>query len=168
AISTRRSLKITTRCHSVRSRRSPEVRSRQLSEVARFRLAMRVPSLVERISGSRPRLPTRITLLTLPAMGSLSYPLTLGNLRVVRLGRILSSRADVPTLFLSPLSTGPAGRFDYPGVRAAHRMEGFTTEGSETVRRIFPADRAAFGRANQSHGLTASVVNTLFLTSCGL
>jgi len=33
---------------------------------------MRVPSLVERISGSRPRLPTRITLLTLPAMGSLS------------------------------------------------------------------------------------------------
>src|SRR5947207_15066855 len=63
---------MTTRCHSVRSRRSPEVRSRQLSEVARFRLAMRVPSLVERISGSRPRLPTRITLLTLPAMGSLS------------------------------------------------------------------------------------------------
>src|SRR5438552_12418191 len=63
---------MTTRCHSVRSRRSPETRSRQLSEVARFRLAMRVPSLVERISGSRPRLPTRMTLLTLPAMGSLS------------------------------------------------------------------------------------------------
>jgi hypothetical protein len=46
-------------------------------------------------------------------------------------------------------------------------MEGFTT-GSETVRRIFPADRAAFGRANQSHGLTASVVKTLFLMGFGL
>src|SRR5271169_5351405 len=67
---TRLSLKITTRCHSVRSLRSPELRSRQLSEVARLRLAIRVPSLVERISGSRPRLPTRMTLLTLPAMGS--------------------------------------------------------------------------------------------------
>src|SRR5205807_17336 len=41
----------------------------------RFRLAMRRPSPVERISGSRPRLPTRITLLTLPAMGSLSCQL---------------------------------------------------------------------------------------------
>src|SRR5438067_6933827 len=79
AISTSRSLMLTTRCHWVRSLRSPELRSRQLSEVARFRLAMRVPSLVERISGSRPRLPTRITLLTLPAMGSLSYPFDSGQ-----------------------------------------------------------------------------------------
>src|SRR5262249_1544960 len=76
---------MTTRCHSVRSRRSPEVRSRQLSEVARFRLAMRVPSLVERISGSRPRLPTRMTLLTLPAMGSLSNPF--GSCRFAVYGR---------------------------------------------------------------------------------
>src|SRR5882672_1461516 len=63
-----RSLKTTTRCHSVFSRRSPEFLSRQLSEVARERLATRVPSCVLRISGSRPRLPTRMTLLTLPAM----------------------------------------------------------------------------------------------------
>src|SRR4029077_10472105 len=70
AISARRSLKITTPCHSVRSLRSPDTRSRQLSEVAAARLAMRMPSWVERSSGSRPRLPIRITLLTLPAIGS--------------------------------------------------------------------------------------------------
>src|SRR5205807_4701768 len=61
---------MTTRCHSVRSLRSPEFLSRQLSEVASDRLAIRIPSWVERISGSRPRLPTRITLLMLPAIGS--------------------------------------------------------------------------------------------------
>src|ERR1041385_5535343 len=66
-----RSLNTTTRCHSVRSRRSPLLLSRQLSEVASDRLATRVPSWVERISGSRPRLPTRMTLLTLPAIASL-------------------------------------------------------------------------------------------------
>src|SRR5205085_8016298 len=70
ATSASRSLKITTRCHSVRSLRSPDILSRQLSEVATARLAIRIPSCVERISGSRPRLPTRITLLMLPAIGS--------------------------------------------------------------------------------------------------
>src|SRR6185437_3528547 len=59
---------MTTRCHSVFSLRSPEFLSRQLSEVASDRLAMRRPSWVERISGSLPRLPTRMTLLTLPAI----------------------------------------------------------------------------------------------------
>src|SRR5262249_39778456 len=68
---------MTTRCHSVRSLRSPETRSRHDSEVARFRLAMRIPSWVERISGSRPRLPTSITLLTLPAMRAI--PLVRGS-----------------------------------------------------------------------------------------
>src|SRR5205085_12544133 len=68
--STKRSLKITTRCHSVRSLRSPVLLSRQLSEVARERFATFVPSCVLRISGSRPRLPTRMTLFTLPAIAS--------------------------------------------------------------------------------------------------
>src|SRR5687767_9409056 len=68
-----RSLNTTTRCHSVRSRRSPLLLSRQLSEVASDRLATHVPSWVERISGSRPRLPTRMTLLTLPAIASLPF-----------------------------------------------------------------------------------------------
>src|ERR1700684_1125216 len=67
-ISTSRSLNTTTRCHSVRSLRSPLALSFQLSDVATDMLATRVPSLVERISGSRPRLPIRITLLTLPAI----------------------------------------------------------------------------------------------------
>src|SRR5262249_54572888 len=52
---------ITTRCHSVRSLRCPDALSRQLSEVATARLTMREPSVVDRISGSRPRFPTKIT-----------------------------------------------------------------------------------------------------------
>src|SRR5437764_8402736 len=65
------SLKITTRCHSVFSLRSPVVLSRQLSEVATLRLAIGRPSWVRRISGSLPRFPTRITLFTLPAITAL-------------------------------------------------------------------------------------------------
>src|SRR5580704_10880664 len=65
------SLKITTRCHSVFSLRSPEALSRQVSEVATVRLATRSPELRVRISGSLPRFPTKITLLTLPAIGLL-------------------------------------------------------------------------------------------------
>src|SRR5499427_6702103 len=62
------SLKITTRCHSVFSLRSPEFLSRQLSDVATLSCTIGRPSWVRRTSGSLPRLPTRITLLTLPAM----------------------------------------------------------------------------------------------------
>src|SRR6202034_4781195 len=62
------SLKMTTRCHSVFSLRSPVLLSFQDSDVARRRLAIGRPSWVRRISGSAPRLPIRITLLTLPAM----------------------------------------------------------------------------------------------------
>src|SRR5436190_8338146 len=62
------SLKITTRCHSVRSLRSPVARSRQVSEVAIRRFATRSPEVRLRISGSAPRLPTRMTLLMLPAI----------------------------------------------------------------------------------------------------
>src|SRR5438105_10188698 len=65
------SLKMTTRCHSVFSLRSPVALSRQLSEVATLRLAIGRPSWVRRISGSLPRFPTRITLFTLPAIAAL-------------------------------------------------------------------------------------------------
>src|SRR5918994_3750759 len=64
----RLSLKITTLCHSVFSLRSPEFLSRQLSEVATRMLTTGSPEFSRRISGSAPRLPTRMTLLTLPAM----------------------------------------------------------------------------------------------------
>src|SRR3954451_15731273 len=64
----RPSLKITTRCHSVFSLRSPVALSRHVSEVATRRLTIGRPSWVRRTSGSAPRLPTKITLLTLPAM----------------------------------------------------------------------------------------------------
>src|SRR6201992_1920093 len=64
----RPSLKITTRCHSVFSLRSPVALSRQFSDVAMDRLAIGRPSWVRRISGSLPRFPTRITLFTLPAI----------------------------------------------------------------------------------------------------
>src|SRR3954469_23415643 len=72
----RPSLKITTRCHSVFSLRSPVALSRQLSEVATLRLAIGRPSWVRRISGSLPRFPTRITLFTLPAIAVLHSPLS--------------------------------------------------------------------------------------------
>src|ERR1700719_1248170 len=64
----RPSLNTTTRCHSVFSLRSPVVLSRQLSDVATVRLQIGRPSCVRFISGSFPRLPTMITLLTDPAM----------------------------------------------------------------------------------------------------
>ncbi|HEX2761892.1 MAG TPA: hypothetical protein VHM27_15310 [Rhizomicrobium sp.] len=48
--------------------RSPLALSRQLSEVAMDRLTTGSPDVMRRTSGSLPRLPTKITLLTLPAM----------------------------------------------------------------------------------------------------
>src|SRR4029453_13039528 len=51
-------------CHSVFSCRLPS-RSFQRRLVARLKLATGWPEGSERISGSRPRLPTRITLLTM-------------------------------------------------------------------------------------------------------
>src|ERR1700719_134854 len=68
AIRHRFSLKMTTRCHSVFSLRSPVVLSFHDSDVASLKFATGRPSWVRRISGSAPRLPIRITLLTLPAM----------------------------------------------------------------------------------------------------
>src|SRR6266850_7116493 len=57
----------TTRCHSVRSCFWPAL-SVQASLVATVKFATACPLGVYRTSGSRPRLPTRMTLLTLPAM----------------------------------------------------------------------------------------------------
>src|SRR5260370_8094546 len=68
------SLKITTRCHSVFSLRSPVVLSRQLSEVATLRLPFWRPSWVRRISGSLLRFPTRITFLPIPPIAALHSP----------------------------------------------------------------------------------------------
>src|ERR1700752_1673619 len=51
------------RCHSVRFWRSPE-RSLNVSSVANVKLATACPPDVNRVSGSRPRRPTRIALLT--------------------------------------------------------------------------------------------------------
>src|SRR5262245_8152001 len=65
---------MTTRCHSVRSLRSPVALSRQFSDVAILRFTMAFPSWVWRTSGSFPKLPTRITLLTEPAILSLHFP----------------------------------------------------------------------------------------------
>src|SRR4029078_3433966 len=60
---------MTTLCHSVRSCRSP---SRvQVSDVARLNFTTLPPLEKLRDSGSRPRLPIRITLLTLPAITTL-------------------------------------------------------------------------------------------------
>src|SRR6266853_5107400 len=57
----------TTRCHSVRSCFWPAL-SVHASLVATVKFATACPPGVYRTSGSRPRLPTRMTLLTLPAM----------------------------------------------------------------------------------------------------
>ena len=63
-----------TRCHSVRSLRSPDARSLQVSLVASVKLTILLPAWVVRTSGSLPRLPMRMTLFTEPAMSlSLSF-----------------------------------------------------------------------------------------------
>src|SRR3954466_16249655 len=67
-MSARFSSKIPPRCHSVRSRASPDWQSFQRSLVATARCTIFWLFWVWRTSGSRPRLPTRITLLTLPAI----------------------------------------------------------------------------------------------------
>src|ERR671916_472464 len=71
AMRARFSLKITTECHSVFSLRSPVPLSFQLSEVAIRRFTTGSPEFRRRTSGSRPRLPTKITLFTLPAIAAL-------------------------------------------------------------------------------------------------
>ena len=60
--------KMATLCHSVRSFFSPVFRSFQFSDVAIRRLHTLPPFWNVRTSGSRPRLPTMMTLLTEPAM----------------------------------------------------------------------------------------------------
>src|ERR671916_838812 len=62
------SLKITTECHSVFSLRSPDALSFQFSDVAIRRFTTGSPLPRRRTSGSRPRLPTNITLFTDPAI----------------------------------------------------------------------------------------------------
>src|SRR5262245_52358636 len=57
-----------TLCHSVRSRRSPVALSLQPSLVAMRRPTTASPDLSCRTCGSAPRPPSRMTLLTLPAM----------------------------------------------------------------------------------------------------
>src|ERR1043165_1370468 len=57
-----------TLCHSVRSLRSPLLRSFQLSEVAMRRLQTLPPLWKDLLSGSAPKLPTMMTLLTEPAI----------------------------------------------------------------------------------------------------
>src|SRR5581483_10719409 len=64
-ILTRPSLKMTTRCHCVRSLRSPVALSRQDSEVAIESEATLAPDWLARTSGSLPRKPTMMALLTL-------------------------------------------------------------------------------------------------------
>src|SRR3954471_2829860 len=93
----RPSLKITTRCHSVFSLRSPVPLSRHVSDVAMLRLTIGRPSCVRRISGSLPRLPTRITLFTLPAITLSRGSLVTGPALPTALGDKLpdpSSRPD--------------------------------------------------------------------------
>src|ERR1700694_2655229 len=91
------SLKITTRCHSVFSLRSPVALSRQLSEVATLRLAIGRPSCVRRISGSLPRFPTRITLFTLPAIAALHSRKSLHWFRRIPFGTTFDRPYTLPT-----------------------------------------------------------------------
>src|SRR5437588_323734 len=59
---------------------SPLWRSRHVSDVATDMFTMDLPSCMDFTSGSRPRLPTRMTLLTLPAIGaSFAFPVPAGR-----------------------------------------------------------------------------------------
>ena len=88
------SLKIATECHSVRSLRSPVALSRQVSDVAIRRFTTLPPFWKDRTSGSRPRLPTRMTLFTDPAMSlSLCF---LTDLPAVSPGMVNKAYTDAP------------------------------------------------------------------------
>src|ERR1700730_16281707 len=65
---------MTTRCHSVTSRRSPLVRLVQASEVATLSVTIVEPLCVVRLSGSRPRLPMICTLFRLAMVMILLSP----------------------------------------------------------------------------------------------
>src|SRR5438445_6671669 len=104
------SLKITTRCHSVFSLRSPVPLSRQVSDVAMLRLAIGRPSCVRRISGSLPWLPTRITLFTLPAIAALHSILPA---KITGPGHFCAGRLQFLTCRL-PLSASASGHLTRP------------------------------------------------------
>src|ERR1700751_3500261 len=70
-----RSLKMTTRCHSVRSLRSPLFLSVHDSLVARYRLTIFKPSCVVPMSGSFPTFPTNCTQLKAQATLCSCFPL---------------------------------------------------------------------------------------------
>jgi hypothetical protein len=111
------------RCHSVRSLRSPDALSFQVSLVARVRLTILLPACVVRTSGSLPRLPMRMTLLIEPAM-SVS----------------LSSHREK--------ASGPCRRVLWcaaSGNRTDDRDNGALRAGSDATRRA--AQRRAEGRA---------------------
>src|ERR1700704_6570418 len=126
------SLKITTRCHSVFSLRSPVVLSRQLSDVATLRLAIGRPSWVRRISGSLPRFPIRITLFTLPAIAALHSRNPLTNHRT---GRPLDA----------PDPSGTTSRRPYtladPAKRADPRLSTYSTDGPDVPVLFHPKTR---------------------------
>src|SRR6185436_19798369 len=103
------SLKITTRCHSVRSLRSPVWRSRQLSDVATDMFTIDLPSCMDLTSGSRPRLPTRMTLFTLPAMGaSFAFPVPAGRRHLPHDGQRTADRLWAATYFGLQSAHSPA------------------------------------------------------------
>src|SRR5689334_15684445 len=112
----RPSLKITTRCHSVFSLRSPVALSRQLSEVATLRLAIGRPSWVRRISGSLPRFPTRITLFTLPAIAALHNPITGRNRADAMIAAFARARPPTYTLNGAASLRSPSGHPGYPHI----------------------------------------------------
>src|SRR5580693_7991154 len=89
--------KITTRCHSVFSLRSPVPLSRHVSDVAMLKLAIGRPSWVRRISGSLPRFPTRITLFTLPAIAALHSRQLLASIFESTRRCAISARAPSPS-----------------------------------------------------------------------
>src|SRR5690349_16799402 len=103
---------MTTRCHCVSSLLLPS-RSLNFSVVARLTVATGVPPDVKRISASRPRLPTRIALFTLPMSGVLTPENALaldahggqllgGHERLCGVGELLDDRLEHP-LRLGPL-----------------------------------------------------------------
>src|SRR5882757_908509 len=139
------SLKITTRCHSVFSLRSPVPLSRQVSEVAMERFAIGRPSCVRRISGSLPRFPTRITLFTLPAIAPspLKKP---GN-------RTSAATLNLRHLLQAPLTTLYARAGPPPSVPRGHstvihmRLAKYSIAASD-VPVLFAATSRSSGRGD--------------------
>ena len=167
ATSARRSLKMTIRCHSVFSRRSPEALSVQLSLVARVMLTILPPLWVFRTSGSLPRLPTSVTLFTEPAIFRLHHFIFARMASAVAVASLGCGRPE-PVMEREATSEGGSGAeaacsFTVPSEPQARRLGGAgVASNGDRFRPHNPRDATATAAALHLSHLGPSSFNLAF------